>query len=111
MSLPENLRDTDDVAVAHVAPGVVVHKPGDVVTGCGEPMWAMQHPLPSAGYLAAYCPAWCEQCWPRESTWERMLTLAYPSRFRTAQTNSRSSGYVNRAYASDVSAVNERGGR
>lgn len=80
--LPQNLTETDDVAVEHVAPGAVVHRPGVGVTGCGLPMWSMQHPLPAAGLLAAMSPHWCEhvRCFPRESAWERMVAAAHPNR-------------------------------
>lgn len=79
LPLPDGVADTDDVAVLHVTEHAQVHRPGIGVTGCGLPMWAMQHPLPSAGYLAALSPQWCEhaRCFPRVSAWDGLLRTAY----------------------------------
>lgn len=106
MNKPRDLDPLTDVAVEHVSPGAMVHKPGDFVTGCGQPMWAMQRPLPSAGHMEALSGHWCEQgCWPHESTWEHLVELAYPKRFRTADINAPGGRHINTSYAS---ATNER---
>lgn len=108
MNKPRDLDPLTDVAVEHVSPGVMVHKPGDFVTGCGQPMWAMQRPLPSAGHMEALCGDFCEDCWPHENTWEHLLALAYPSRFRTADINAPGDRHINTSYASADVSTNRR---
>lgn len=95
LHLPANLAETDDVAVASVHERLTVHRPGDVATPCGEPMWAMRHPAPAAGHVLHLHPTFCERCFPRDNAWAQMLALAYPSRFRTADVNGRRDQHLN----------------
>jgi hypothetical protein len=88
MNLPRDLQATDDVAVDHVIDRLTVHRPGDVATPCGIPMWSVTHPLPAAGHVVHLHPTWCECCFPHDNAWVRMLAAAYPPRFRTADVNS-----------------------
>lgn len=98
MTLPNGLDPHADVAVEHVTARAVVHAPGDIVTGCGQPMWAMQHPFPAAGHMDAMACEWCPACFPRASVWAQLVELAYPSRFRTTDLQGRcGSGVINSA--------------
>lgn len=97
MKLPEGLRDTDDVATSEVAAHALVHVPGDILTGCRQPMWAMHRS--SAGHMATLSCRWCPSCWPqqataRASTWARLLDLAHPDRpFGFINSSSRLAGH------------------
>lgn len=98
MTLPSGLEPTADVAVEHITTHALVHAPGDIVTGCGQPMWAMQRPAPAAGHMDRLACEWCPACFPRASVWVQLVELAHPSRFRTADLQGRrGSGVINSA--------------
>jgi hypothetical protein len=87
--LPKGLSELDDVAVARLHDGLTVHRPGDIATTCGCPMWSMLHPAPSAGHVVNLHPQWCTTCFEPLSGWAELLALAYPSRLPTADIQDR----------------------